>query len=285
MNAHLQMPLLFEMLRSFVILAQHLNLSRAVGELNSTRQTVRRHISQLEEVKGGALFELKDRTYKLTPLGEKILPEAQDLVARAEGWVLGQASLVNGLQRLHYEQEDGWFLFQQQHPMGKVFRSENPLLRRVLQAWAASGGELEHEAMAPVRADIMVFRRTGDDWLCVEIGERSSFMTWYGRATAQSSIGRPMEMFPGTGSFRYLIQLAYLDVEASEGVRLDHTATRTSHSERDGLVEVSFQRLLCASRFPDGSFAMISAVLRTHDVELEGVGDDVLRAMPKEFIM
>ena len=42
-------PLLFEMLRSFTTLARTLNLSHAVEELNSTRQTIRRHISQLED--------------------------------------------------------------------------------------------------------------------------------------------------------------------------------------------------------------------------------------------
>ena len=46
-------PLLFEILRSFTMLAATLNLSHAVKELGSTRQTVRRHISQLEDIKGG----------------------------------------------------------------------------------------------------------------------------------------------------------------------------------------------------------------------------------------
>jgi DNA-binding transcriptional LysR family regulator len=51
-------PLLFEMIRSFSKLAKTLNLSHAVHELSSTRQTVRRHIASLEEIKGENLFEV-----------------------------------------------------------------------------------------------------------------------------------------------------------------------------------------------------------------------------------
>jgi len=42
-------PLLYEMVRSFTVLADTLNLSQAVRLLGSTRQTVRRHIAQIEE--------------------------------------------------------------------------------------------------------------------------------------------------------------------------------------------------------------------------------------------
>lgn len=285
MTAHFFQPLLFEMLRSFTMLAKHLNLSRAVSEINSTRQTVRRHIDQLEELKGGPLFYLKDRQYQLTDLGRSVLPEAQDLVARAEGWATGKSSLVNGLQRLEHLQDDGWFLYQQQHPLGKLFQSKHPMLRNVLQAWAASGGELEHESMNAVRADVMVFRRINDEWLCVEIGENSSFMSWFGRATAQSSIGRSMDLFPGGDGFGHLLRLAYLEVETTGGVRLDHTLTRVARVEGGDPVTLSFQRLLAAARFPDGSFAMISAVVRSYDVELQGVDDTTRMGMPEELLM
>ena len=65
----LNQPLLFEMIRSFTTLAKTLNLSHAVSELNSTRQTVRRHIAQLEAVKGETLFTLESRQYHLTEAG------------------------------------------------------------------------------------------------------------------------------------------------------------------------------------------------------------------------
>lgn len=68
---------LAEMLRSFVVLADTLNLSHAVERLQTTRQTVRRHIKLLEERRGAPLFELRDRQYALTPAGKRALPEAE----------------------------------------------------------------------------------------------------------------------------------------------------------------------------------------------------------------
>ncbi len=62
---------MFEMLRSFTTLASTLNLSRAVIALGSTRQTVRRHIQQLEELRGEQLFEVHDRQYVLTEAGSR----------------------------------------------------------------------------------------------------------------------------------------------------------------------------------------------------------------------
>ena len=50
--------ILFELLRSFSTLARTLNLSKAVRELGSTRQTVRRHIYLLEEARGEKLFSV-----------------------------------------------------------------------------------------------------------------------------------------------------------------------------------------------------------------------------------
>ena len=75
--------LLHEMIRSFTTLARTLNLSHAVKELGSTRQTVRRHIAQLEEAKGVVLFTIEDRQYYLTEEGARALPEAQDILARS----------------------------------------------------------------------------------------------------------------------------------------------------------------------------------------------------------
>ncbi|MEO1399352.1 MAG: LysR family transcriptional regulator, partial [Pseudomonadota bacterium] len=69
-------PLLFEMLRSFTTLAKTLNLSHAVSELNSTRQTVRRHIALLEEMRGEVLFDVVNRRYELTEAGQAALPAA-----------------------------------------------------------------------------------------------------------------------------------------------------------------------------------------------------------------
>ncbi len=278
-------PLLFEMLRSFTALARHLNLTRAVEELNSTRQTVRRHVANLETLKGGPLFELQDRQYTLTALGHRILPEARDLISRAEGWVSGQSSMVKGLQSLKFISPEGWSLHQQQHPIVRIQNQDSKLLQDVLQAWALSNGQLEHEAMQAVRPHLMVFRQVEGRWLCVEMGEESSYTSWFGWAKARSSIGRDIGGMPGGEGFGHLVNLAYLEVQATHAPRLDHTYTQIPRVDGGPRETLCYERLLTAWRFPDESFAMVSVVRRTHNVELQGVSCELIRRMPEDMVM
>lgn len=278
-------PLLFEILRSFTTLASTLNLSHAVRDLGSTRQTVRRHIAQLEDLKGGALFRINDRQYQLTELGSLILPEALDLLSRAEGWITGKSQQVDGLQYLSHIGDDGWSFFQQQQPIGKAYASSGDLLQRVMAAWVASGGEIEHPAMQDVRSALMVFRRVDESWLCVELGDESSYVSWFGWASARSSIGRDLGRMPGGESFGRLVNLAFREVETNQSIRLDHVFTQLRRDNDGPFVPICFERLLLASRFPDGSFALLSTVRRTYDVEISGVSDEMLRQMPEDLLM
>lgn len=278
-------PLLFEMLRSFTRLAATLNLSHAVLDLGSTRQTVRRHVTQLEELKGGALFAVSDRQYALTELGRKILPEALDLLARAEGWILGEAQMINGMQYLRREEPGGWFYFQQQQPIGQLFNSTSHWLPEVMSSWVTAGGHLEHPSMEPIRPYCTVFRRVGDDWLFTEVGDESSFVSWFGWTVSRSSIGRVIGEMPGGGNFGHLANAAYGEVEITQSARLDHIFTMLPKGTEAELLPISFERLLLGARFPDDSFAMISAVRRTYDVDIKGVSQDMLRQMPEDMLM
>lgn len=278
-------PLLFEMLRSFTTLAAKLNLSHAVRELGSTRQTVRRHISQLEEVKGGALFEVSDRQYSLTPLGERVLPEALDLLSQAEGWLTGKTRLINGMQHLSQSTDDGWFYFQQQHPIGKVFTATGDMLPTCLRAWAESGGDIEHEAMRRIRPYGQIFRRSDGEWRFTEVGELSSVTRLLGLNFARSTIGRSLGQMPGGESFDRLTKQAYVEVENTQALRLDHCLTVLPRPDIGKNTPVSFERLLLGSWFADGSFAVLSAVRLTHDIEILGVPEDMLKLMPESLVM
>lgn len=277
--------LLFEMVRSFVTLARTLNLSHAVRELDSTRQTVRRHVAALEEIKGGPLFRVSDRRYALSELGEKVLPEAEVLLAQANGWVVGEASQINGLQYLNKKTDGGWSYFQQQQPIGKAFSSSSDILPRCLSAWAEARGDIEHPAMRAIRANCMTFRRSDKSWIFTEVGEESSFRSWFGLTMAQSSIGRSLGELPGGSTFDQLANLGYLDVEKSQSMRLDHCYTYLYNDEYAKPMPISYERLLLGSKFADGSFAMVSAVRRTYDLEIAGVTDEMLRLMPENYLM
>jgi biotin operon repressor len=283
--SQINQPLLFEMIRSFTTLARTLNLSHAVAELNSTRQTVRRHITQLEEIKGEPLFSVENRQYRLTEFGARALPEALDIMARGNAWLAGQSRRVDGLQYLHHIEPDGWCHYQQQHPVSEVFTSDSDLLRSVMQAWTLASGDLEHEMLRKVRPFCTISRQHNGEWLLTEVGEESAYVTWFGWKAARSNIGAVLAQMPGGQGFGRLVNVAYEEIRGTHSVRLDHIYTQFPYGP-DGISSpICYQRLLLGARYPDQSYAMISVVRRTYDVQINGVTDEMLRQMPEEMLM
>ncbi|TMM53064.1 LysR family transcriptional regulator [Sulfitobacter sabulilitoris] len=270
------------MIRSFTMLAQTLNLSRAVRELGSTRQTVRRHIATLEETMGVPLFVVEDRQYRLSPQGELALPEAKEILARGKVWVQGKSYHVAGMQRLAHIEPDGWCFYQQHQPLNSIWTDRSPFLREVHRAWAMSGGEIEHDCLSHVRPYLMVYRDTPSGWICVELGERSFYALWFGWTDARSSIGRPIAEFPGGTEFATMLTLPFRDIQTTRGTRLDQIATLIPRGQPDNLLPATYERLLMGGQFPDGSFALIAAVDRAREIRIEGLDSQLLDRMPSD---
>jgi len=281
-------PLLLEMMRSFVSLAETLNLSRTVEDLNCTRQTVRRHIATLEEHKGGPLFTIVDRKYHLTDLGRHSLPEACELVMRAEAWLSGSSYHVGGLQRLTLDMPEGHAYHLQQQPLSRIWKDSSPLIQEGLRIWGRACGKVECPQYAAIRPWLMIFRKHQDEWICVDVGEKSSYTTFYGWAWQRSSIGRPISALPAGNHFGQLLTIPFEDVMIRGGARLDHIHTSIKATEGPNagrFVPISYQRLLTACRFPDDSFALASLIDRTYNVDIKGVSPAQVRAMDEELIM
>jgi hypothetical protein len=234
---------------------------------------------------GVALFELTDRQYRLTEAGQNALPEALDLLAWGAAWATGKSFKISGMQYLRYRSDDGWCHIQHQKPIGHLFSSGNSMLRDVMTCWAESGANLEHEAFQAVRPKCTVFRRHEGSWLFTEVGDESSFVSLFGWTVARSAIGRVLEQMPGYEGFGRLADIAYEEVEASQSIRLDHVFTYLPLGDEGVLTPVCFERLLLGANYPDNSFAMISAVRRTYDLEIHGVSKEMLRQMPEDLVM
>ena len=273
---------MMEMLRSFVVLADTLNLSHAVERLKTTRQTVRRHIRLLEESRGHALFELRDRQYALTAAGRRALPEAEYILARSQGWYAGMIERINGLDSIRRWEPHPYLL--QQQSLGDLWQKGGPLLVRSARAWAASGGDLEHEEMNSLRENMVIFRRVGEEWVCAEVGPNSSFATWYGWRLERSSVGLPLGKLPGGRTFARIATRPYDEVEATNGLRYDHVHTAARRGEAGTVEPMSFKRLLMGCRFADDSFALGLVGLRSYDLNIDGLEQSVIEAMPKELL-
>lgn len=277
--------LLHEMIRSFTTLAATLNLSHAVKELGSTRQTVRRHIAQLEEVKGVKLFNVVDRQYYLTEEGKRALPEAKDILSRSQFWLKGGVRDIDGLQRLQHIAPSGWSFFQQRRPISDIWQGPSVLMREALRGWAVSGGEIDAPELEHVRPYLLVYRRLSEDWVCVEFGEQSFFVKWFGLAKARSSVGRPLDTMPGGDDFARLRDKSFVEIETTHGVRLDHIYMKAPRADSDESETVNYHRLMMAGYFPDGSFALLSLVEPSDQIEIDSIKpEDIATPRPDDCL-
>jgi hypothetical protein len=210
-------------------------------------------------LKGGTLFDVGDRHYRLTPLGAEIFPEARELVAAAENWVNARVKTLNGLQHLSYDHSENWF-FHQQHALGKALTSQNDMLREVIIAWATSRGNLGHDEMRKVRPVCNIFRRIQGNLVFAEVGRESAFARWVGPDRADSCVGLPTNSLPANHQVIHLLNDPYTEVENTHVPRLDHIHTVVPRGKENVVTPISYERLLLAAHFPDGSPAIVSVV-------------------------
>ncbi|MBT4889120.1 MAG: LysR family transcriptional regulator [Rhodospirillales bacterium] len=277
--------ILFEMLRSFTTLAYTLNLSKAVRILGSTRQTLRRHIDILEEIRGEKLFEVQDRQYHLTETGSQSLKEAGSLLERGEAWLEGRIKTVDGLSLVKYDDEDGFSLYSQQYPVTRIWEDSPPLLRHGLKAWVDAKAQLEHPAMDKIAPYTNVYRKHKNSWLCVRVGEQSSIARWLGPVWAKSAIGCVLEEDPmSCGADLFTIE-NYDRVSQETSIRLDHVFVRLPRKEGEKPQSARYQRLLFRCFFPDGNSAVATLIAITNKVDIAGLDLTGIPLTPEDALM
>ena len=277
--------ILFDMLRSFTTLARTLNVSKAVRILGSTRQTLRRHIDILEEVRGEKLFEVKDRQYGLTEAGSRSIQEAETVLARGEAWLAGRNQNIDGLALVKYDDGQGFTYYAQQHPVPRLWRDSPPLLRHGLQAWMNGHAQLEHRSMKKITPYLNVYRKHKNSWLCVHVGEQSSIARWLGPVWAKSAIGCVLEEDPmSSGADRFAIE-AYDRISREGNIRLDHIFVRLPRKEGGIPQPGSYQRLLLSCVFPDGRSAVATLTAITNRIDISGLGLKGLPTTPETDLM
>jgi hypothetical protein len=70
--------------RQFLAVAEELHFGRAAQRLNMTQPPLTQAIAQLEVLLGLRLFDRTKRSVQLTAAGAALVPEARDLLARAQ---------------------------------------------------------------------------------------------------------------------------------------------------------------------------------------------------------
>lgn len=277
--------IMHEMLRSFVTLAKAPSVSRAVQTLGSTRQTVRRHIDSLEELRGAKLFTINDRQYSLTDEGALALNEAEQILWLANAWIRTDTRLIDGLMVVNFAAGSEVPYYAQQHPIDSIWENGTPLIQRGLHCWVQAEAKLEASEFAPVRDYLLAYRRHQADWLSVYIGEKSSYSTWLGQAWAKSAIGSPLCADPMASAADEYVQQSYDGILQSGGARIDHIYTKIAR-EPDGEPQpISYQRLTLRSKFPNDDHALVTLVDRTDAIQIANLSSEDFVAMDSALIM
>ncbi len=285
MTEHPSRAVLFEMLKSFTTLGKTLNLSHATELLGTTRQTVRRHIDALEEIKGVKLFELKHRQYSLTSEGVRNMEDAEALLRRAEAWLDGSMETTGGLSRVMVKEKSGFMTYMQQHPIYRIWEDSPPLLGRSLVAWAGAKGRIEDSAMEEIRPYLVVYRKQLESWITVSIGEQSAIARWLGWVWAKSTVGCPLEADPLSSTADPFTAEAYESIVQTGGIRLDHVHTMIQRKGDGPLEPVNYHRLLLCGIFPNGQTATISMAAITNKIEIESLDLDQIPQAQEDDLM
>lgn len=275
------------MIRAFVTLSNHLQLSKTCEELGATRQTVRRHINDLERIKGRKLFEVVERQYYLTSFGHECLEDARAILVQFDAFA-GQSSLSlttsDGLVSSRYVDGDGREFFSQQHSVSKIALNGLPLAREALAAWGDAETRIEHPSLQAIRPYTVLYRKGPQGWVFVDVGPESAYSKWFGWAWSKSAIGKLMNEDNVGDEFNEFISGAYSRIYNEGGIRFDHLY---AHLPKDGAepLPVSFQRLLLGCVFPDGTPGLTVLALITNDVEIDAIADHARPDLPAEFLM
>lgn len=277
-----------EILRAFLSLAQSLNLTETADELGLTRQTVRRYIDELEDMKGAPLFGLKKNTYVLTPLGEASLGEARYILSRTERFCTPSSSVMGASAYLSagtFFDEDGRPFHTEQHPLAAISDMACPLLQRSLAAWAGAAMRLEASEMSAIRPFFVVYRQDPNGWRCVEIGEDSAYARWFGWTWSKSAVGKLSYEDQAGDQFDLVVSDTYREVFGHGGARLDHIYAHLPREVQNRPVPVTFQRLLLTCKLPDGTPVLAVLVAITNDVVISALGDDREDVVPEALEM
>jgi DNA-binding transcriptional LysR family regulator len=88
-----------DLLRTFILVSEELNFTRAAKQLHLSQPSLSRRIRDLEKILGGRLFERGPRKVEITPFGAQQLPAAIELLAQVDEFI-DQAKTGSQVRRM-----------------------------------------------------------------------------------------------------------------------------------------------------------------------------------------
>lgn len=191
--------------RQFLAVADELHFGRAALRLNMTQPPLTQAIAQLEVLLGLKLFDRTKRSVQLTVAGAALVPEARDLLARAQALPLvarASADGEAGRLRLAFVSTVGFDVlprwvraFREQYPKVQLelIEATGDVQLQALERGEIDAGFMLHSpGLAPPG---LVCQRIARDPLVVAVPEQSELA---GKAvlTLKDLLGQPLVIFP-----------------------------------------------------------------------------------------
>jgi hypothetical protein len=254
-------------LRVVVEMSELLNISQVAKRLGVSRVTATRMLTIANETCGVEIFRLNGRGYEMTDAGVPVIALAHKILHQAHNFSSPVASQLGGLSYIELG-EGAETSFAQQHSINSVWDIGLPEIRATLHAWTVSKGRLEADEFQPVRDRMLIMRKEFDQWIFVEIGERSAMANWLGLDVIKSAGGRPITQNPlSQATMRYLIP-PLEHVMTFGGVWYDHISAMFPNPTTDIPERAQYQRLVMRCEFPDTSPALVSLVCITDSISI-----------------
>lgn len=244
-NVHL----LYGYIGSFVKLAYVGDVNLAAEALSVTRQTVKRHIVELEDLLDAQLFDVVASKSRLTSLGNLWLPRAQELMDVASAFLRRKTSANAAYLSTHI-------------PLRHLFNGDDcsPDLRELAYAWKRSDFKLNSDEILPFLDRCIVYERQNGRWYTRSMGENAAFSQWFGKEEAQKSVGQPISDIATSeelyGEVNYLLDRVY----TQGGLFLTEVACALGKPGHDQRVPVMYQRLMAELVDESGRPVVVSMI-------------------------
>jgi len=282
MQADSSLAATFEILKavfSFKRLAEMGSINRAAKALDVSRHTLRRHIQVLRRHTDDPLFELSGGVQQLTN-GGRSLNERIDPLFRTVSQLLNEAASSENQDI----STDDLKYFSQRHSLLDI-DANVPIISKAYKSWMSSEGRLNEEPLSLMRPWILTYRETKQGWICIHVGENSSYATWMGPDWAASAIGRSSDADEIGEKFSRTASEGYYNVMLWGSPLLEHVTTKIARNDTGKLEWVSYQRLLLPCILPEGDRVLASVAARTNNVLIKSQRGKKRIKMPADLLM
>ncbi|MEM7751763.1 MAG: LysR family transcriptional regulator [Pseudomonadota bacterium] len=173
--------LLYGYVRSFVRLAYLGDVQKVADGLGITRQSVRNHILELENLLEVQLFDKIGAMSRLTSMGALWLPRAQEFHELAGAFLRRRGS-----NSAHYHST--------QLPLRMLMNDEtnSAQLREFARAWMQGVNRVDISEFKHFEPYCIVYERREGAWVSRSIGQNSAFASWFGADVAKNSEGKKL---------------------------------------------------------------------------------------------